>query len=211
MRWGCDDDEADLPSPQEAKKGMSVQHTTVEETIVTVDLELPPRWRFVLCGVFAAAYVCAVGAMSVAFDNYVAASGFACTVVMILLYLLLLKHRPERIMHCTFLSLSCCGLVVFSALMFGYLAAAGYFLYAVVANHEPLNGRSHVCAAVAFAMAAKWSAFAVYRIKYFRALASRIIKREGLLACGHPAKAITVVICTPEEPKDHQAKPLLNN
>lgn len=139
----------------------------------------PSRLRLGIFIVFAIAYVMGSIMMATHFKNMGAAMGFGITAIMVILYIVLVRHPPETVQQCTFLARTAQGMVLFTILGLGYLAAAFYALAYAIHDHQSYTADSYFCVMTSFLMAAKWSLMCGLRVRFFRKVARDILARGG--------------------------------
>ncbi|CUE75958.1 transmembrane protein, putative [Bodo saltans] len=150
-----------------------------DDVMIPLSLAPPSRIRMALFIIFAIAYGMGAVMMAVEFKNMGAAMGFAITTIMVLLYIVLVRHSPEKVQQCTFLARTAQGMILFTVLGVGYLAASFYALAYAIHDHQSYTADSYYCVFTSFLMAAKWSLMCGLRVRYFRKVARDILARGG--------------------------------
>jgi len=161
--------------------------------VVRLPIAPPSRVKIGLVMLFSAVYAIGAIVMAVQFSNAAAASGFGITALMCAMYTVLLKHTPERIQHCTFLSITRQGLFLFGGLSVVFLGVGVYWLVTGIQAHEALNGASKFCGFMSYLMACKWAVACALRVRFFRSVAQQHIRRGVVITPGIPIPSSAVV------------------
>jgi hypothetical protein len=172
---------------QEAQEMQSTSYTNMPlssnnnhaNVMIPLSMAPPSRIRMALYTIFAIAYGMGAVMMAVKFKNMGAAMGFAITTIMVLLFIVLVRHSPEKVQQCTFLARTAQGMILFTVLGVGYLAASLYALAYAIHDHQSYTADSYFCVFMSFLMAAKWSMLCGLRVRHFRKVARETLARGG--------------------------------
>lgn len=169
--------------PAQQQQQQQQGNPTTDAAVLQLSIAPTKRWLVILYVIFVIAYAMGAVMMGGEFHNPSAAAGFSCTTLMLLIYIVLARHPPERVQQCSFLARTVQGIVMFGLLTATFLALAIYYVIYASRNHQSYTGSSQYCSMTSFLMAAKWSLACAIRVRHFRIVA-RLMMERGVYVVG---------------------------